>query len=49
MRVPVLKDEHFCYTPRPTEIFPNHRDHLALRRSLGWRGRLRVDVQCHLA
>jgi len=22
------------YTPRHTEIFPDHRDHLALRRSL---------------
>jgi hypothetical protein len=37
------------YTPRHTEIFPDHRDHLALRRSLGWGERLRVDIQCHLA
>jgi hypothetical protein len=37
------------YTPRHTEIFPDHRDHLALRRSLGWGQHLRVDMQCHLA
>src|ERR1700685_3356426 len=32
------------YTPRHTEIFPDHRDRLVLRRSLGWGQHVRVHM-----